>query len=410
MYRARSVIGSHPVCRILIRNGSWFNRSEPSRMDKFLAKKRRWLPMSGKKYTSSPAPEESTVPKFEQEDKFHNRPTGYTIANKFEGAVPMGASINNQLLRPPEQRIRPSSSSKYQEAEENVPDLPGYVAPMPTETHLSFHSEMCRDLDNLGDRWKYPQEWEDYMDFAVENDVGLTPDNPHIIFAESSKAIASCICDPEMPFVNYHFITENNGEPMACECGYFFKLERVPVAPPMHKLMEIPDGGHFDPRRYNPDDNSYTESYADKEDRINRFTFLKEGPKGSGLNRLEEAEIKQGIFEAMRNDPAETKYVLDYRQKPDGYLNYTNTEVKPGEKEGMWTSILIPEDDEEELMRIQEDAEKRYQIRAAKIEERLLLEAEELGLLEKGQDETNSKYQVKLPSAPTNDNIDSEQT
>ena len=25
------------------------------------------------------------------------------------------------------------------------------------------------------------------MDFAVENDVGLTPDNPHIIFAESSK-------------------------------------------------------------------------------------------------------------------------------------------------------------------------------------------------------------------------------
>ena len=68
------------------------------------------------------------------------------------------------------------------------------------------------------------------------------------------------------------------------------------------------------------------------------------------MNRLEEAEIKQGIYEAMRNDPAETKYVLDYRQKPDGYLNYTNTEVKPGEKEGMWTSILIPEDDEEELM------------------------------------------------------------
>ena len=87
MYRARSVIGSYPVCRILVRNGSWFNRSEPSRMDKFLAKKRSWLPMTGKKYTSSPAPEESTVPKFEQEDKFHNRPTGYTIANKFEEMV-----------------------------------------------------------------------------------------------------------------------------------------------------------------------------------------------------------------------------------------------------------------------------------------------------------------------------------
>ena len=68
------------------------------------------------------------------------------------------------------------------------------------------------------------------------------------------------------------------------------------------------------------------------------------------MNRLEEAEIKQGIYEAMRNDPSETKYVLDYRQKPDGYLNYTNTEVKPGEREGTWTSILIPEDDEEELL------------------------------------------------------------
>ena len=79
-----------------------------------------------------------------------------------------------------------------------------------------------------------------------------------------------------MPFVNYHFVTENNGEAMACECGYFFKLERVPVAPPLHKLMEIPDGGHFDPRNYNPDDNTYRESYADKEDRINRYSFLKE--------------------------------------------------------------------------------------------------------------------------------------
>ena len=69
----------------------------------------------------------------------------------------MGASINNQMLKHPDHRIRPSSSSKYQEAEKDVPDLPGYVAPMPTETHLSFHSEMCRDLDKLGDRWKYPQ-------------------------------------------------------------------------------------------------------------------------------------------------------------------------------------------------------------------------------------------------------------
>ena len=42
----------------------------------------------------------------------------------------------------------------------------------------------------------------------------------------SLLAIASCICDPEMPFVNYHYVTENNGEPMACMCGYFFKVYR----------------------------------------------------------------------------------------------------------------------------------------------------------------------------------------
>ena len=90
MYRARSV-GANPVNRILIRNRSWFNRTEPSRMDKFLAKKRSWLPLSGKKYNSAPAPDESTIPKIEGEDQFHNRPTGYTIANKFEEMVLLSA-------------------------------------------------------------------------------------------------------------------------------------------------------------------------------------------------------------------------------------------------------------------------------------------------------------------------------
>ena len=50
-----------------------------------------------------------------------------------------------------------------------------------------------------------------------------------IIYAESSKAIASCICDPEMPFVNYHFVDENNGEPMACQCGYFSSSSEFPL-------------------------------------------------------------------------------------------------------------------------------------------------------------------------------------
>lgn len=343
------------------------------------------------------------MPKFSNENQMHNRPTKRTISDKFEGAIPLGASVRNQLLKPRDEMIRPSVLGKIHPDEEKHPDLPGYIAPMPTETHLSFHAEMCADLEALGDRWKYPQEWEDYMDFAVENDVGLTPDNPHIIYAESSKAIASCICDPEMPFVNYHFVTENNGESMACECGYFFKLERVPVAPPLHKLMEIPDGGHFDPRNYNPDDNSYRESYADKEERINRYSFLKEGPKGSGLKRLEEAQIKQGILDSIEYDADEVKHVLDYRQKPEGYLNYTSTEVKPGVGENVWTSILIPEDDEEELKRIQADADQRRLVRLAQIEDRQRLEAAaKVERLSEGADEAT----VAETEAAENNNSD----
>ena len=40
--------------------------------------------------------------------------------------------------------------------------------------------------------------------------------------------------------------------------------------------MEIPDGGHFDPRLYNPDNHTYREPYWQKEERINRLSFLKE--------------------------------------------------------------------------------------------------------------------------------------
>ena len=60
-----------------------------------------------------------------------------------------------------------------------------------------------------------------------------------------------------MPFVNYHYVDINDGEPMVCQCGYYFKLEQMLVAPPMHQLMAIPDGGWFDPRLYNPDNHTY---------------------------------------------------------------------------------------------------------------------------------------------------------
>lgn len=79
----------------------------------------------------------------------------------------------------------------------------------------------------------------------------------YIWFKLFHVAITSCICDPEMPMVNYHFIEENDGEPMVCQCGYYFKLERMLNAPAAHQMMAIPDSGWFDPRLYNPDNHTY---------------------------------------------------------------------------------------------------------------------------------------------------------
>jgi len=146
---------------------------------------------------------------------------------------------------------------------------------------------------------------------------------------------------------------------MVCQCGYFFKLERHLVAPPLHKLMEIPDGGWFDPRAYNPDNNTYREWSWLKEQRITRFNALKSGEDyipGSGLGVLEEAEAKKKAQEEVEGAANQSQYVLDYRQKPDGYLNYTATELrhKPGE-EFEFESILVPEDDEEELLALQDE-------------------------------------------------------
>ena len=139
------------------RRHAWFkwgiNRSEPSRFDNFLAKERSWTPLSGKKFARTKAPDEATVPKFSNENQMHNRPTKRTISDKFEGAIPLGASVRNQLLKPRDEMIRPSVLGKIHPDEEKHPDLPGYIAPMPTETHLSFHAEMCADLEALGDRY-----------------------------------------------------------------------------------------------------------------------------------------------------------------------------------------------------------------------------------------------------------------
>ena len=104
-----------------------------------------------------------------------------------------------------------------------------------------------------------------------------------------------------MPFVNYHFVHENNGEPMVCQCGYFFKLERHLVAPPLHKLMEIPDGGWFDPRAYNPDNNTYREWSWLKEQRITRFNALKSGEVSSLPLKIFHKNFFLGLHSGLRS-------------------------------------------------------------------------------------------------------------
>ena len=46
------------------------------------------------------------------------------------------------------------------------------------------------------------------MDYAIENDVGLTPDNPHIIYAESSKGliINFIVGDPFLHLFSYRVL------------------------------------------------------------------------------------------------------------------------------------------------------------------------------------------------------------
>ena len=48
---------------------------------------------------------------------------------------------------------------------------------------------------------------------------------------------------------------------------------------------------------------------------------------------MEEAEAKKKALEDVEGAANQSQYVLDYRQKPDGYLNYQATELrhKPGQ-------------------------------------------------------------------------------
>lgn len=223
------------------------------------------------------------------------------------------------------------------------------VAPKPQTTHLANLSEMWDAIHEMGDRHRYPEEWEDYMEYAIENGVGLSPENPHIIYSESGKAVTSCVCDPEMPFVLYHHIEENDGEPMCCQCGYYFKLERTLVAPEGHTLMSIPDEGWFDPRLYRAHDHTYRSRPSDfispAKDVYKEAGY--ELPLNSGLAIYEKARIQYDEHQKMITDDSAPKFVLDYRQKPKGIKNYSMMEMRQIDDSGEYETLLLPEDEGE---------------------------------------------------------------
>jgi len=254
------------------------------------------------------------------------------------------------LTRPTYKARRPMR--KLFKREEEPPELT--VAPTPQMTHLSNYSAMCdyieKDLGGIH-RWKYPQEWEDYMEYAIENGVGLTPEKPHLIYSESGKAIASCVCDPEMPYVNYHYVEENDGEPMCCACGYYFKLERMLVAPQAHQMMSIPDEGWFDPRLYNPDNHTYQRP-ANKQPTPAKDVLKEAGinvPLDSGMRVLELARAQKMAHDELESREDVPQFSIDYRQKPKGISNYQFMEMRQvGEGEDTsYETLLLPEDPEE---------------------------------------------------------------
>ena len=201
-----------------------------------------------------------------------------------------------------------------------------------------------------------------------------------------------------MPFVHYSYIEENGGDPMTCMCGYFFKLEKVLVAPGMHKLMEIPDDGFFDPRCYNPDDNTYTPRLMHQDGVPKKMNVLKpweDYVPNSGLGIVEEQVLREQRKEELYNDPEISNFVLDYRQKPDGYLNYSNTELKYNKETDEFEQILVPED-EDALLQLQAQMDEAIESRKklyAEIDEaekqRKLKLAEEKLKLEAKKDESN---------------------
>jgi len=81
-----------------------------------------------------------------------------------------------------------------------------------------------------------------------KSDNGKTKDNPIMVASHSNRCIVGCVCAPDMPSVNWFYVED--GPAQICDCGFYFKLERVTSEqwiPEFSRIMSV-SGDLRDPR------------------------------------------------------------------------------------------------------------------------------------------------------------------
>ena len=78
---------------------------------------------------------------------------------------------------------------------------------------------------------------------------GQTKDNPYLVASYTDKIIVGCNCSPEDTTLKWFYLQD--GPPQVCECGIYFKLDKIDKGnwiPEYSRIMQV-DKFKPDPRR-----------------------------------------------------------------------------------------------------------------------------------------------------------------
>ena len=78
----------------------------------------------------------------------------------------------------------------------------------------------------------------------VENEpkLGKSPENPVIVPATTTRAIVGCRCTEFAQNINWFYL--DAGDPQLCDCGFYFKLDKVSKDAPLsdvYRIMSVSD-------------------------------------------------------------------------------------------------------------------------------------------------------------------------